>query len=608
MKHFYTLLACLIFGSTIAQIPSGYYDTATGTGYTLKTQLYNIIKNDNPQGYDAIDAFFASYELDYYYSDTNATSTIIDIYSENPIGADPYNFFPNQDECGSYSGEGDCFNKEHIVPQSVYGSVEPMRGDAHILFPTDGRVNGFRSNYPFGEADDSALVSQSGISNPTQNGSKLGDNENTGFSAGYTGVVFEPIDEFKGDIARSIFYFVTRYENQVASWSTFDMFDGTSDKVLDDPFLAILLNWHQNDPVSQKEIDRNNNIYYNHQSNRNPFVDHPEWVTAIWSGTADTENPTAPTNLVADNPTINSMDLSWTAATDNVGVTSYDVYVDGSFDSNTGSNATSYTVTGLAADTNYCFTIYAKDAAGNTSTVSNQDCNSTLASGTSDCAFEDFENIPAPSTSYATRTWSGSGGTWTATEARTDLTVNGKAITVNYRIGEDNSLTSPNISGGIGSLTVSTQRKFSGSNDTLDVLVNGSVVGSIPYSDSVQTTTISDINIDGTIQITIKDNNSSDNRVAIDDLSWTCYSNLSNDDFSLETVKFYPNPVNGNRLFFETSQNLTVQIFDILGKRIHQQSVSAESNSVNIAPLSKGVYLIKLDNGKQSITKKLIRQ
>ena len=67
----------------------------------------------------------------------------MDIYSENPYGDDPYNFTPSDDECGNYSQEGDCYNKEHIIPKSVFNEESPMQGDAHHLLPTDGRVMDF---------------------------------------------------------------------------------------------------------------------------------------------------------------------------------------------------------------------------------------------------------------------------------------------------------------------------------------------------------------------------------------------------------------------------------------------------------------------------------
>ena len=306
MKNKITLLSIFSFISIFAQIPPGYYNSATGSGYTLKTQLYNIINNHNDQGYDSFDGFTATNDLDLYYENDN--STILDIYSENPNGADPYNYTPVTNECGNYNSEGDCYNKEHVIPQSIFSQNNPMRGDAHHLLPTDGRVNGFRSNFPFGNVG-SNLVSQSGITNPTSNGSKLGNNINTGLFSGYTGTVFEPIDEFKGDIARIYFYFITRYENQVTNWN-YAMFNGTSNQVLTDTFLYTLLDWHLNDPVSQKEINRNNAIY-TYQNNRNPFIDHPEYACQIWASHCNTlsvDNFTFANNVtIYPNPSTNGI-------------------------------------------------------------------------------------------------------------------------------------------------------------------------------------------------------------------------------------------------------------------------------------------------------------
>lgn len=277
-KKIYLLIFLLTASIGFAQPPAGYYNTATGTGYVLKTQLYNIIKNHDDQGYNAIDNFFQANDRDVYFENDN---TILDPYSERPLAADPYNYSATDenDICGNYDSEGDCYNPEHVIPQSVFSQAAPMRGDAHHLLPTDGRVNGFRSNYPFGVAG--TLVSQSGITNPTLNGSKLGNNLNSGYSAGYTGIVFEPINEFKGDIARIYFYFVTRYQNVITGWGSFPMFDGSANKAIADPFLNILLVWNQQDPVSAKEIARNNAIYA-YQGNRNPFIDNNAYVTSIW--------------------------------------------------------------------------------------------------------------------------------------------------------------------------------------------------------------------------------------------------------------------------------------------------------------------------------------
>ncbi len=264
-----TMLLAVV--SAFAQIPAGYYNTATGTGYTLKTQLYNIIKDHTNNGYDGLYDTYQTSDRDYFYENDG---TILDMYSERPNAADPYNFSAGASQrCGNYSHEGDCYNREHIIPQSVFDEAQPMKSDAHFIVPSDGKVNGYRSNYPFGVVGNATYTSQ--------NGSKLGQASNTGYAAGYSGIVFEPIDEFKGDIARMYFYFATRYQNVITGFGSYAMFDGTSNHVFSNTFLEILKHWNAQDPVSQREIVRNNAIYAT-QNNRNPFIDHPEWVETIW--------------------------------------------------------------------------------------------------------------------------------------------------------------------------------------------------------------------------------------------------------------------------------------------------------------------------------------
>ena len=255
--------------------PGSYYDSiTTQTGYTLKTALHNLINNHTTRGYSAIWTFYSSNALDTYYE---KDGTILDIYSENPNGSDPYNFTKVSNQCGSYSGEGDCYNREHSFPRSWFGGdIEPMNSDIHHIFATDGKVNSVRSSYPYGEVASASYTSA--------NGSKLGSASS---SLGYSGTVFEPIDEFKGDIARAYFYMATRYEDQIASWQSISSYgdavlNGTSTSVFEPWVISMLLSWHANDPVSQKEIDRNEAAYA-HQGNRNPFVDHPEYVTKIWN-------------------------------------------------------------------------------------------------------------------------------------------------------------------------------------------------------------------------------------------------------------------------------------------------------------------------------------
>lgn len=301
MKSVY--LSLFVFFSsliTIAQPPSNYYDAATGTGYTLKTQLYTIIDNHSSQSYSSLWTHFQTTDVDHYYENDGSP---LDMYSENPNGADPYNFSWVSDQCGNYSGESSCYNREHSMPKSWFNDGTPMYSDLFHLVLTDGYVNGKRGNNPFGEVGTASWTSQ--------NGSKVGSCS----YPGYSGTVFEPIDEFKGDFARNYFYMATRYENVVSGWSS-AMFDGSSNQVYADWALNMLIEWHTNDPVSQKEIDRNNAIY-GIQGNRNPFIDHPEWVYSIWGG-SPVVKPQPSNQLTAFKAVANgasTIALSWTDAT-----------------------------------------------------------------------------------------------------------------------------------------------------------------------------------------------------------------------------------------------------------------------------------------------------
>lgn len=307
MKLKITFAALLVAFVGFAQIPPGYYNSATGTSYQLKTQLHNIIDSHNDRGYAGLYTTYTTSDKDFFYENNG---TLLDIYSENPNGPDAYEYTygsAQQDDGTLGTVEGQRFNREHIVPQSYFGGIIPMYSDAHFVVPTDKYVNGQRDNFPFGVVASATLI--------TTNGSKKGNNLNSGYSAGYTGTVFEPINEFKGDIARMIFYFATRYEGQlngfytssnVSSMQSKAMFDGSENKAFSQTFLNILLTWHAQDPVSSREIARNNAIHVR-QQNRNPFIDHPEYVQAIWGTPLSTGDFETISKLsVYPNPTSNN--------------------------------------------------------------------------------------------------------------------------------------------------------------------------------------------------------------------------------------------------------------------------------------------------------------
>jgi len=276
---FFVTLSISLFG----QIPSGYYNSASGlTGSDLKTALYNIIKNPNVDSYDNL-------WDDFEQTDKKSDGTVWDIYSN-------YTFHFTSDQCGSYSSEGDCYNREHSFPKSWFNDASPMYSDLFHIYPTDGYVNGQRSNLPYGEVGTATYTSS--------NGCKKGNN----VYGSYTGTVFEPADEYKGDIARTYFYMVTCYENLVASWESNQagadaMLNGTSFPAFENWSLQMLMDWNTQDPVSQKEIDRNNAVY-NIQGNRNPYIDHPEFVCLVWGNNC-------PNNLISLNQNPEEITISY---------------------------------------------------------------------------------------------------------------------------------------------------------------------------------------------------------------------------------------------------------------------------------------------------------
>lgn len=264
---------CLSAYYIFAQIPANYYNEAQNKkGYALRYALFNIIKNHTTLSYDYLWTAYAQ-------TDIKTNGKVWDMYSDKPGQNPPYEFTYGSDQCGNYGGEGDCYNREHSIPKSWFNDASPMVTDLIHVVPTDGYVNGKRSNYPFGEVASASWTSQ--------NGSKLGSSA----VFGYSGTVFEPIDEYKGDFARIYFYMTVCYMNKNLGATSNSMFTSGNLK----PWaLSMLIQWSNEDPVSEKEIARNNAVYQI-QGNRNPFVDYPELVGKIYG--SDSVNVFLPTSI-----------------------------------------------------------------------------------------------------------------------------------------------------------------------------------------------------------------------------------------------------------------------------------------------------------------------
>ena len=289
MKKYFisTMVALIAFPAMLlASVPNGYYNNAVNkTGQALLTALYDIIQSHTKLSYGDVLSFMQTKDLD-------ENNHIIDMYSNAVYG-------PN-DNGTSASNVGEGWNREHSMPNSWFGgsSKHPAYTDLFHLYPTDIRVNNQRSSNPFGECANGTRLSSGNI---VAKG-KLG----TSTYSGYTGTVFEPDDEYKGDFARSYFYLATCYNNEISSWSynqASTMLAGNRYPVFTSWALQMLLEWHRLDPVSQKEITRNNNIH-DKQGNRNPYIDYPELVEYVWGNMVGT-NWTPGGSVNPNNPVLN---------------------------------------------------------------------------------------------------------------------------------------------------------------------------------------------------------------------------------------------------------------------------------------------------------------
>lgn len=257
---FLATFASLLGTNSYAAAPDGYYDACEGkTGEALLTALYQTITNHTTISYNDLWTLYKT-------SDIDANGKIWDMYSTK-------RWTPGSDQCGNYSSVGDCYNREHSFPKSWFNDASPMVSDAFHIYPTDGKVNGQRSNYPFGECANGTYLASNGGVKP------LGRLGSSTFS-GYSGTVFEPDNQYKGDFARSYFYMAACYNNRIANWDS-DMLAGNSYPAFSTWAINLLMKWTRQDEVSQKELDRQEAVYAQ-QRNRNPFIDHPELAEYIW--------------------------------------------------------------------------------------------------------------------------------------------------------------------------------------------------------------------------------------------------------------------------------------------------------------------------------------
>ena len=600
MNRVFTLLI-LSLSTLWAQIPAGYYNTAAGLyGEELQQSLHDIIDGHQEQSYSSLHTHYQS-------TDPRPDGTVWDMYSDIPDGTPPYTYhFISGDQCGNYGGEGDCYNREHSWPKSWFNDQTPMYTDLFHVVPTDGYVNGQRSNWPYGEVNNPSWISL--------NGSRLGPCS----TPGYSGTAFEPIDAYKGDFARIYFYMSTRYLNEDANWSGSPMTNGAQ---LEAWALDMMLNWHAMDPVSDKEIDRNNAVYVI-QHNRNPFVDHPEFAVAIWSDAPPV--PAAPSDLTANNITESSLDLSWTDnASDENG---FNLYRDGSLILTLPENCTSTSVTGLQVATTYAFSLTAYSEAGESAATGITTSTLGGQGGTVQHFFEDFESMSG--STYLEGDYQFPSGVWNLYQAGNFSLVLAHSGSSCIAINDDKPdahITTPAVNT-LGSISFYYYQRNGSESDVFEIQrsVNGSAFETLAtQSYNVgETYTLFSLNLaDSSESVRIKIlNDNQTGHLIIDDLTVTAYIPVGLEakpaplPERLQITGSFPNPFNPTiQLTYmvpQQTRNLSLRIFNLAGDLVAipaQGSFSAGShqlvwtgtNSVGL-PQASGIYIVQLTDGSHT--------
>jgi endonuclease I/chitodextrinase len=621
MKKF--LLPIILISSYFAaQAPAGYYDGTTGlTGYALKSKLHDIISAKNINWhYGDLTNYYNQTDLDKYYDhDATNTTILLDMYSEIPTGPDSYEY-TTANIIGSAGAEGLGWNREHMMPQSTFYSNYPMYSDLFYVVPTDARINQLRSNYPYG-------IVGSTIYYTFSNTSRIGNCAIPGMT--YTGRVYEPINEFKGDVARSLLYFAVRYEGKLGTFnfnnsatptSDTNPLDGTEERSFDPAYIAMLLQWNTQDPVSQKEIDRNNAVY-NLQKNRNPFIDNPAWINTIWGQTQDTVVPQTPTNLAVTQNSAYFSTLSWTpsASTDVIG---YKIYQNGTLIASTKNSTIS--IDHLTPSTTYMYTVKAYDSGYLLSADSNVISTTTLAS---DIYAKDLmvtKYLEGSSNNKALEITNKTGHTVNLSDYRLSIQfysgsnyyfVDPYELEGTVQNNEAFVVLNPSANFSCYTInqakfvTAAPQMTFTGSN-YLELRYKSSSV------DAIGVTGQSNSSVLGNVSLYRKANiNNPTTTFAIGE--WDSYASDycqslgtlgASDAVFAQNNKFkiYPNPVN-DTIFVngKTEKIKTAQVLDFSGKVIStEQNPFKNKKNISVQSLATGSYLLKLDDKIYQFIKK----
>jgi len=614
MKKIYSIVSLLIISiSVFAQQP--YYndintELTTLTGIPLKNALATKITNTHTNTLSYSQIWTACEITD---EDPSNSANVLLIYGySNTDGISDTDISRLKSLHTSGGSSSGTWNREHTYAKSLgtpnLGTTGPG-ADAHHLRSADAQRNSARGSLKF--------IAGSG-------------------NSGTTGTGWYPGDQWKGDVARMMMYMWLRYGNRCLPSN---VAIGTANSV-EPEMINLLLQWNAQDPPSAIEDARN--TYHDGtgtyaQGNRNPFIDEPYLATLIWGGTAaqdrwgiygggsaDTQAPTVPTNLAVSNETSTTIDLNWTASTDDTAVTGYDVYVDGAYNSSSSTN--SITVTGLTPSTTYSFTVLAKDAANNMSAQSAAVNGTTLAGsgggGGSELFFSEY--MEGSSNNKALEIANITGSTVDLSIYTIKKSVNGAASwdTTVYSFPASAQIVNSDVyvvansfitvcNSAVDDSSTSSVLQFNG-NDPVglfknDVLIDiiGTLGSSANFAKNTTLVRKSTITSPNTVYTPSEwDSFPSDTCTDLGSHTTT----LGVDSFELSKIKIYPNPAMGNALNIATDRDLNVSVFNILGKQILSDTISNNNSTMDISSLDSGIYFVKLSSDEGAITRKFIKK
>lgn len=547
MKKYLSLLLLLFLATNLfAQIPAGYYDSATGlTGEELKAALHNIIDNHTPFPYTAstTDVWDILKESD---RDPTNSENVILIYTGWSVNA-----------AQEYNNEAG-WSREHVWAKSHgdFGENPPAGTDAHHLRPEDITVNSARGEKDFDN----------------------GGVQHAEATMCYTDAdSWEPRPAVKGDVARMMFYMATRYEGDVAGEPDLELvnYTGTSGPIFGK--LSTLLLWNEQDPVDDFERNRNE-VVYSYQHNRNPYIDHPEFISQIWTGNYNNaptistilRNPTNPTSndvvrvsasITDVDGTILSAKLSWGLASESL---------NNSISMSVSLGSTYIINTDIPAQANGAIVYFKIEAMDNDSSIA---YSATLSYSISIPA-----NIPP-----------------TISDVMFSPTnpTNLDSVLVSATIADsDGTINSALLKWKKGSEPTIYERSMTLSDSKYSAYVPANPAGLTMY-----------------FMIVAKDDRNSETSYFDGTYSITAV-NSSDLTFSMSDLEIYPNPVQ-NELTIkipDLQQKITIVLCDVLGQVILNQTLqnSVDNYKINFSDKPRGCYFLNIRTNEKAITKKII--